>query len=235
MNNGWILLHRKILHNPIAQNPEYFSLFVTLLLMANHQDNYILINNSKFLIKRGQILTSRLKLSQITGIQESKVERILKYLKCEQQIEQQNLVIGRLITIINYDAYQKIEQQNEHGMNSERTAREQLVNTNNNVNNDNKKKLYSHQSDEMRLSTLLLNLITSRRPTFKTPNLQAWAKHVHNMIKLDSRTAQEIEKVIRWCQNDLFWQNNILSTEKLRKQFDRLALKMSPRKESFPI
>ena len=35
-----------------------------------------------------------------------------------------------------------------------------------------------------------------------------------------------IEKVIKWCQGDPFWQNNILSTAKLRKQYDQLALKM---------
>ena len=46
------------------------------------------------------------------------------------------------------------------------------------------------------------------------------------MIRLDKRSPAEIKKVITWCQKDKFWMNNILSTEKLRKQFDTLALQM---------
>ncbi len=47
------------------------------------------------------------------------------------------------------------------------------------------------------------------------------------MIRLDSRKPDRIEKVIRWSQQDSFWQSNILSVAKLRKQFDVLELRMS--------
>ena len=46
------------------------------------------------------------------------------------------------------------------------------------------------------------------------------------MIRLDGRTPERIEAVIRWCREDAFWQSNILSTTKLRKHFDRLELQM---------
>lgn len=199
MRDGWICLHRKILQNPICNKPDYFSLFITLLLLSNHQDNCIIVNNSKTLIKRGQLLTSRLKLSQITGIQESKIERILKYLKSEQQIEQQNLVIGRLITIINYDTYQISEQQNEHGMNSERTANEQRVNTinnNNNVNNDNK---------------------SVRQPQFIPPTIEEITKYIRdNNYSVDPNTFLKYftesnwmdsnnKKVKNWKQKIITW------------------------------
>jgi hypothetical protein len=46
------------------------------------------------------------------------------------------------------------------------------------------------------------------------------------MIRLDSRKADDIEAVIEWCQANEFWQNNVLSTEKLRQKFDQLYLKM---------
>ncbi|KXK29370.1 MAG: hypothetical protein UZ01_02264, partial [Candidatus Brocadia sinica] len=57
------------------------------------------------------------------------------------------------------------------------------------------------------------------------PDLQKWATHIDKMIRLDKRPPEEIEKVVAWCQQDSFWQNNILSTEKLRKQYDQLYLK----------
>ena len=46
------------------------------------------------------------------------------------------------------------------------------------------------------------------------------------MLRHDKRKPEIIEKVILWCQGDDFWQNNILSTGKLRKQFDRLEMQM---------
>ena len=54
------------------------------------------------------------------------------------------------------------------------------------------------------------------------------------MIQKDGRDPKEIEKVIIWCQQDLFWQNNILSTSKLREQYDQLALKKQSSIEQSP-
>jgi hypothetical protein len=46
------------------------------------------------------------------------------------------------------------------------------------------------------------------------------------MFRLDSRRADDIETVIEWCQANEFWQNNIISTQKLREKFDQLYLRM---------
>jgi hypothetical protein len=73
---------------------------------------------------------------------------------------------------------------------------------------------------------LLFDEIRSRKPDFKAPNLNNWARHVDLMIRRDKRKPARVEEVIRWCQRDEFWQNNILSTAKLRKQFDKLELAM---------
>lgn len=88
------------------------------------------------------------------------------------------------------------------------------------------KEIYSPNSDEFKLSELLLNLILKRNPMNKVPDLQRWALQVNRMIRLDSRKADDIEAVIEWCQANEFWQNNVLSTEKLRQKFDQLYLKM---------
>ncbi len=81
-------------------------------------------------------------------------------------------------------------------------------------------------TDEFRLSNLLLEKIKERKPNFKDPKIDQWAKHVGLMISADKRDPNRIQEIIEWCQDDPFWQNNILSTEKLRKQFDQLELKM---------
>lgn len=90
-----------------------------------------------------------------------------------------------------------------------------------------RKEIYCPNSAELRTAELLLSLIRQRNPGFKQPDLQKWADHVSKMLRIDRRSPGDVEKVIAWCQADPFWQNNILSTGKLRKQFDTLYLKMT--------
>ena len=89
-----------------------------------------------------------------------------------------------------------------------------------------KKEYPCPNSEALRLAELLLDFILTRKPDFRRPNLQTWAKHIERMIRLDRRTPERIEQVVRLVQDDPFWQNNILSTAKLRERFDQLELKM---------
>jgi len=105
-----------------------------------------------------------------------------------------------------------------------------ILTVNENINykiNNIQKKVYTSDSIEVGLSEKLLSLIKQRNPHFKEPNIQSWAKHIDRMIRIDKRPVDEIEKIIAWCQAHVFWQNNILSTDKLRKQYDRLFMQMS--------
>jgi hypothetical protein len=83
-----------------------------------------------------------------------------------------------------------------------------------------------------KLSQLLLQRIRERHPGFKPRfsdnDFKRWAIEIEKMLRLDKRELQNIEKVILWCQMDgNFWQNNILSTGKLREKFDRLWMEMN--------
>jgi hypothetical protein len=89
---------------------------------------------------------------------------------------------------------------------------------------------FEANSTELILTTLLFDLICERRPQFKKPDLQKAAIEIDRMFRIDKRDPSEAEKIIRWAQKDTFWQNNILSTAKLRKQYDALALKMHSEK-----
>lgn len=132
---GWIRIHRKLIETSWFNKSEYVHLWLYLLLKANHKDKEVFIGNEKILVKRGQLLTSRNKLSEAVHIQENKIYRILKCFENEHQIEQQKTSRYTVISIVNYDTYQKNEQVIEQQMNSKRTADEQPMNTNNNVKN----------------------------------------------------------------------------------------------------
>lgn len=133
-NNGnWIKLNRKILDHPISKDSDYAWCWIYLLLRANYQDIDILIGNNIIHLKRGQFLTSRKTINKDTNIEESKIERILKLLENEHQIEQLTNRQYRIITIVKYDYYQNNEQVSEQQMNNERTTNEQRMNTDKNI------------------------------------------------------------------------------------------------------
>ena len=109
------------------------------------------------------------------------------------------------------------------------TDKEQIRNrsgsTTNNSKKENKKE-YSEDSKEFRCSLFLLNKIRERKPDYKMPDLQKWSEQSDYIFRLDKRDPKEVKSVIEWCQKDEFWQDNILSTAKLRKQYDKLVIKM---------
>lgn len=127
-STGWIKLHRQILSSKYGSDLEMIGLFSALLLMANHKDNY---TKDGSLIKKGQLMTSQLKLSTHFGIDRVAMRRRLRKLEYSQQIEQQTSNKNTIITILNWDKYQS----SEHQTNTKRTSNEHQVNTNKNVNN----------------------------------------------------------------------------------------------------
>jgi len=81
-------------------------------------------------------------------------------------------------------------------------------------------------SFDIESSKRLFDLILENNPNAKKPNLETWANSIRLMRERDKRTEEQIMYVIEWCQKDNFWFKNILSTSKLREQFDRLVLEI---------
>jgi len=97
-------------------------------------------------------------------------------------------------------------------------------NSKHNKNNYNNK---TPTAGAVELASFLLDKILARKPDFRKPSIPAWAVHIDRMLSIDHRKPEVVRRVIAWVQQDSFWQNNILSTDKLRKQFDRLELGMN--------
>jgi len=107
---GWVRLHRKIENNflwflePFTKAQAWIDLF----LNANHQDSKIDVRGNIIEIKKGQIGWSELTMCKRWKWSKGKVRRFLKLLETEQQIiQQKDRYITTIITIINYDDYQK--------------------------------------------------------------------------------------------------------------------------------
>ena len=140
---GFIKQYRSILNNPICcKDADTFAVWNYLLLKATHKPYYVLFKGAKVLLQPGQLITGRKKIARFWHISESKVQRILKMLKSEQQIEQQTSNVSRLITVSNWDKYQVSEQQSEQPVNNQRTL---YKNTKNIKNNNNTKTIIKNK------------------------------------------------------------------------------------------
>lgn len=139
---------------------EYFHLWHHILYRANHKEVEIMFNGKNIKLKAGQFITGRKALSLETGINESKIERILTFFeKNEQQIEQQKSNRNRLITVLLWSRYQQTEQLTEQQVNNNRTTSEQQVNTDNNDKNvKNDKNLHIHQIQKFIIQEDLSNV-----------------------------------------------------------------------------
>ena len=87
---------------------------------------------------------------------------------------------------------------------------------------------FSDDSTEMKLAMYLFSKIKENNPEHRPltdTQKQSWADHIRLMMQRDNRTAEQIKNMIDWCQNDEFWKTNILSTAKLRKQYDKMKVR----------
>ena len=150
MSEGWVKLHRKLLESSVMNRSAYFHLWVTLLLLATHKESKFIWNNQEQILKPGQLLTGRKKLSKLTGINEWKVERILKFLESAQQITQRSSSKNRIISIKNWEKYQAVEiagQETAQQLHNKSTSNTQQMHTFKNVKNDkNVKNNYGNNS-----------------------------------------------------------------------------------------
>lgn len=134
--SGFIKVFRSVMDKAWYAKQDYFHLWMHLLLKANHSGKDVYFGGKLVKLNAGQFITGRLKLSQETGIEKSKIERILTVFKHEQQIEQRTDRQNRIITILSWNEYQSSEQRNEQRMNNERTTNEQRMNTDKNIKNE---------------------------------------------------------------------------------------------------
>lgn len=101
-NNGFIVLHRKMLDWQWADDPLTGWLWVRLLLMANHEDK----KWHGIVLKRGQLVTTLPELSKQTGLSVKQVRIRLEKLIDNGSVGRQTTNRFSIITICEYECYQ---------------------------------------------------------------------------------------------------------------------------------
>lgn len=238
-DKGWIALHRNIRDHWLYQEKRVFSKYeawLDLLMDANHQNNKFLFGDQLIEVNRGEFITSVRQLCERWGWSNTKVNRFLKMLENDQMLIRKSDSQKTVITIVNYDFYQRYESE-------ETTAKRQQSDTetsqkhtnnndktmNNNVNNNKtsssqprQKRVYDTDSVYYILAEELFKQICQNQE-IKMPNLQSWADDIRKMIEIDKRTENQVRGMIEWSQHNVFWASNILSAKKLREKYDTMA------------
>jgi len=149
VSSGYIHLWRKIWDDPLFREGRKFSRFeawVDMILMANGIEKEMLCDGKPIVIKRGQVLTSELKLANRWGWSRTKVRSFLLILldnrktSGKPRIKQQKDNKKSIITIINYGKYNPLKT-------AEKTSEKQGLSVKINTTLDNRKTSEKHQKN----------------------------------------------------------------------------------------
>ena len=125
-NNGWLKLHRKIYEWEWYTDGNTFRLFLHLLLNANFEDK----KWKGITIKKGELLTGRLKLADDLKLSEQQIRTSLNRLKSTNEITIKSTSQYSIISINNWEEYQQINQaSNQQVTNNQPTSNQQVTTT----------------------------------------------------------------------------------------------------------
>lgn len=235
MYRGYVKDYRKLLDSDVwGMPPMYERVWHYLTLTVNHHATTFSMNDgSEIEIQPGQHLTSIRNICKAVAWREGvthkepnpkTIKTILSWFEKKNMITVSHGKGNRqytLITLLNWGLYQS---SSEEG-NTKVTAEKQMTDINKNVKNK-KPSCPKFETCDLQSAKYLFSLIQNNNPTHKEPNFDKWANDFRLIRERDKRTLVEIKNLIDWSQNDDFWRGNILSPSTLRKQWDKLTIKM---------
>ena len=227
MSKGFIKLKRSDATWELLQDPKAFVLLTLIALRAKRTGDFNI-----YQLKIGQALIGDYKACGLTRKEYRNAKGRLKRHGLADFRATNKGTIATLLDNSIYDINEEVSgpAKGNHTTNQGPAEGDQEATNKNEKKGKNEKKerIHAPSAEAERLATLLLDLLRQRKPDFRQPNLARWARDIDRLIRLDGRDPQRIEAVVRFSQRDPFWQNNILSPDKLRKHFDRLEMQMGP-------
>ncbi len=88
-----------------------------------------------------------------------------------------------------------------------------------------KTKKFKFEDDDIKIANWMFSRVKVINPTAAKPNYESWADTIRKIQTIDKRTRHDICGLFDWASKDPFWCTNIMSPEKLRKQWDNLTAK----------
>jgi len=147
-NEGWVPLHRRCLRSQMFANPHLWKVWTWCKLRAAHRTHWISFKagrgNTEIQLKEGQFVFGRYSAANELNMKPSTVWRYMKKLEKINKVNIQSDRHYSIITVCDKEEYKYVKynvgQRNEHTSDSNKTGKEQAVNTNNNDKNEKKNK-----------------------------------------------------------------------------------------------
>jgi hypothetical protein len=234
----FIKLYRKLLTSSVFDNPTLLKVFIWCLLKATHKEHDQLVGLQTVHLLPGQFVFGRVKDAAELKMHPSSLYRHMRVLESLQNVSIKPNNKFSVVTVANWELYQD----KPSAPNNKRTTNEHQMNTNNNVKNDNnnitsempvgksdKRKVFEHDSKPYKCAKYLDKQIRERLPKVNPADertLQRWADAFDKLNRINKYEWDLISDVLVFSQEDKFWQTNILSGDKFRKQFESLYAKM---------
>lgn len=145
MSEGWIKLHRELLDKSIwtCSTPVQKVILITLLMMANHEGREWEFKGKRIKLQPGQFVTSLPSIAKLAGdgVSIRNIRTALKRFEEYEFLTDESTANGRLITICNWEHYQRgIEESDrltDRQVTDDRQTGDRRVTANKNDNNDN--------------------------------------------------------------------------------------------------
>jgi len=212
---GYIKLYRSIQNHWLYQEKRKFSKFeawIDMLMMANHKDNKVVLGNDLIEVKRGQFITSELKLMERWGWGKSKLRSFLELLEKDGMIVKKSDRKKTTITICNYSVYQDNETKNRPHSDREQTDNGLITDTNNNDKNEkeyiytvfkhwNSKKIIVHRN----LNKKMESHINARLKEYSLEELLKAIDNYHEVL-----TNEKYFWSYKWTLQDFMKPNNVV-------------------------
>ena len=132
VNGGWVKLYRELKSKSIWQlsSPQQKVVLITILLLANHEENKWEWKGEQFVCKPGQLITSLNSLVRECGegVTIQNVRTALDRFEKLGFLTNISTKTGRLITIVNWEKYQGRDYVDNKGSNKELTKSQQRPN-----------------------------------------------------------------------------------------------------------
>lgn len=145
MSEGWIKLHRELLNKSIwtCSTPAQKVILITLLMMANHEEREWEFKGERIKLQPGQFITSLPAIAKLAGdgVSVQNIRTALKRFAEYEFLTDESTDKGRLITICNWELYQRGLEETNSQTNRPLTDHQQTANrpltANKNNKNDN--------------------------------------------------------------------------------------------------
>lgn len=237
---GWVKFRREWLDNPvICGDADRLAVFMYLICNAAVEPTQATFGGKPIVLQAGQLTAGRKQISEATGVQEFKVFRTTNALKSAHLIAQQTSNKNSLFSILCGDFSSDSAQQNEQQMHNNcthlknrelRSILSSELSQSSSADKQKQKKIFEHEETPYKAARWLATQIEQRLPTCKPYSenqLQSWAQEFDRCNRIDGHPWEEINDVLSFSQSDSFWQQNILSGGKFRKQYITLLAKMN--------